>query len=97
MKGIQFKVSGNWAHFKKPETNNNPLTHDLITKTALIGLIGAVLGIERKEMREKFPLLSEDLLYSVSVGSKVKKVSWGFQAEQQLTLRNPVRLSILNS
>ena len=46
MKGLQLNVEGNWAHFKKPETNNNPLTHDLITKTALIGMIGAVLGIE---------------------------------------------------
>ena len=80
MKGLQLNVEGNWAHFKKPETNNNPLTHDLITKTALIGMIGAVLGIERVEMREKFPQLSEDFLYSVSLLHPVKKVSWGFSS-----------------
>ena len=50
MKGFQFKIDGDWAHFKKPETNNNPLSHDLIPKTALIGMIGAVLGIEREKM-----------------------------------------------
>ena len=33
MKGLQFKIDGDWAHFKKPETNNNPLSHDLIPKT----------------------------------------------------------------
>lgn len=78
MKGFQLNISGNWAHFKKPETNNNPLTHDLITKTALIGMVGAVLGIERKDMREKYPQFSEDFLYSVSLLNQVKKVSWGF-------------------
>lgn len=78
MRGIQFDVKGNWAHFRKPETNNNPLTHDFITKTALIGMIGAVLGIERKEMKNLFPQFSEDLLYGVSVKNAVKKESWAF-------------------
>ncbi len=81
MKGFQIIISGNWAHFKKPETNNNPLSHDLITKTALIGMIGAVLGIERIEMREMFPQLSEDLLYGVQLLNPVKKVSWGFTSK----------------
>lgn len=78
MDAFQFRIDGNWAHFKKPETNNNPLTHDLITKTALIGLIGAVLGIERREMKSLFPELSENLLYGVQLLNPVKKVSWGF-------------------
>lgn len=78
MDGIHLNVSGNWGHFKKVDTNNNPLTHDFITKTALIGLIGAVVGIERKKMRSLFPQLSEDLLYSVALNNPVKKESWGF-------------------
>ena len=78
MRGIQIIIKGNWGHFKKPETNNNPLTHDLITKTALIGLIGAVLGIEREPMKNKFPQFSEDLLYGVQLLAPVKKISWGF-------------------
>ena len=78
MKGALFELKGNWGHFRKPETNNNPLTHDFITKTALIGLIGAVLGIERREMAELFPQLCEDLLYGVCVKKAVKKESWAF-------------------
>jgi CRISPR-associated protein Cas5 subtype I-B len=78
MKGFQLIIEGNWGHFKKPETNNNPLSHDLITKTALIGLIGAVLGYEREEMKSKFPQLSDDLLYGVQLLHPVKKISWGF-------------------
>jgi CRISPR-associated protein Cas5h len=78
MKGVLFELKGNWGHFRKPETNNNPLTHDFVTKTALIGLIGAVLGKERDEMKQLFPQLSEDFLYGVSVKNSVKKESWSF-------------------
>ena len=78
MNALLFKISGNWGHFKKVDTNNNPLTHDFITKTALIGLIGAVNGIERQQMKNLFPQLSEDLLYSVAVNNNVRKESWGF-------------------
>ena len=85
MKGFQLIIEGNWGHFKKPETNNNPLSHDLITKTALIGLIGAVLGIEREEMKSKFPQLSEDLLYGVQLLHPVKKISWGFTSRTAIS------------
>ncbi len=85
MKGFQFIIEGNWGHFKKPETNNNPLSHDLITKTALIGLIGAVLGIEREDMKSKFPQLSEDLLYGVQLLHPVKKISWGFTSRTAIS------------
>ena len=81
MKGCQIIVEGNWGHFKKPETNNNPLSHDLITKTALIGMIGAVIGKERAEMKSLFPQLSEDILYGVSLLNPVKKISWGFTSK----------------
>lgn len=78
MDAVTFNLSGNWGHFKKVDTNNNPLTHDFIPKTALIGLIGAVNGIERSEMKDLFPKLSEDLLYSVALNNHVRKESWGF-------------------
>jgi CRISPR-associated protein Cas5h len=85
MNGTQIIIMGNWGHFKKPETNNNPLTHDLITKTALIGLIGAVLGIEREQMKSKFPQLSEDLLYGVELLKPVRKLSWGFTSRTAIS------------
>lgn len=86
MKSFQFIIEGNWGHFKKPETNNNPLTHDFITKTALMGLIGAVLGKERLEMRPLFPQLSEDLLYGVQILNSVKKESWAFTMRKAVNL-----------
>lgn len=87
MEGCQIKIEGEWGHFKKPETNNNPLSHDFITKTALIGLIGCVLGIERNEMKKLYPQLSEDLLYGVQLLNSVKKISWGFTSR---TAINPI-------
>lgn len=78
MKAILIDIKGNWAHFRKIETNNNPLTHDFITKTALVGLIGAVLGKERQEMSSLFPQLCDDLLYGVQVNNNVQKQSWAF-------------------
>jgi len=78
MKAIKLEIKGNWAQFRKAETNNNPLSHDFITKTALIGMIGAVIGIERNDMKPLFPLLSDGLIYSVQVNNYVKKQSWGF-------------------
>lgn len=78
MKAIKLEIKGNWAQFRKAETNNNPLSHDFITKTALIGMIGAVLGIERQEMKALFPKLSNAFLYSVKVNNEIKKQSWGF-------------------
>lgn len=81
----QIGVRGNWGHFRRAETNNNALTHDFLTKTALIGLIGAVLGIERNKMRSLFPILSTQLKYGVRINKIVKKESWAF------TLRNVFR------
>lgn len=78
MKGFTLQLRGRWAHFKRPETNNNPLTHDFITKTAFIGLMGAVLGYDRVQMRRLFPLMSDALLYGVQVAGAVRKESWGF-------------------
>jgi CRISPR-associated protein Cas5 subtype I-B len=78
MRVLQLRISGRWAQFRKPETNNNPLTHDLITKTALIGLMGAVLGTPRREMRPLFPILCDGLRYGARVNGVVKKESWGF-------------------
>jgi CRISPR-associated protein Cas5 subtype I-B len=78
MDTLLLRISGNWGHFKKPETNNNPLTHDFLTKTALIGMVGAVLGKDREAMRPLFTQLSEDLKYGVVLEKPVKKQSWAF-------------------
>lgn len=99
MKGALISVEGNWGHFKKPETNNNPLTHDFITKTAFLGMIGAILGIERAEMKKVFPQLSEDLRFGVQIHSAVKKESWSFKLRyaENLFGKRPVQMEFLKN
>lgn len=99
MRGFLFDIKGNWAHYRKPETNNNPLTHDFITKTALLGLMGAVLGIERKEMAQLFPQFSEDLLYGVYIKTAVKKESWAFTLRYVVDLfqKSPKQMEFLKN
>ena len=78
MKGFQLEIKGNWGHFKRPETNNNPLSFDIMPKTAFIGMVGAVLGIKREAMRIFFPQFCEDIVYGIQLLSSVKKESYGF-------------------
>ena len=78
MKGVRLEIKGEWAQFRRAETNNNPLSHDFITKTALVGMIGAVLGFERSIMKTYFPILCEDLKYGVYIKNNIVKQSWGF-------------------
>lgn len=91
MKAIRFKLNGRWAHFKKPETNNNPLTHDIITKTALIGLIGAVIGKDRITMRSLYPEFSEGMLYNIILLKDVKKLSFGFTMRKAVNIESASR------
>ena len=101
MDALQLRVSGRWAQFRKPETNNSPLTHDFITKTAFIGMMGAVLGIERiPTMRELFPHWCEDFRFGVCVRGVVKKESWGFtlrRASKYEDVYNSRQLESLNT
>jgi len=78
MKGIRINIKGKWAHFKRADTNNNPLSHDVITKTAIIGMIGAITGKDRISMKQLYPILSQDLKYGVKINNDVKKQSCGF-------------------
>ena len=46
MKAISFKLSGRFAHFKKPDVNSHTyFTYSHIHKVALLGILGAILGL----------------------------------------------------
>lgn len=98
MKAIRLNIDGRWGHFRKAETNNNPLSHDFITKTALVGLVGAVMGVERKPMQAFFPKLCDGLLYGVELRHEVKKQSWGFTFRQasDMSQQSPRYMEILS-
>ena len=54
MNGIKFNLSGNMACFRKPETNSSIYqTFPYIHKVALLGLLGAVIGLKGYEQTKE--------------------------------------------
>lgn len=50
---IVFRVSGKYGHFRRPEATTSALTFSCIHPIAVKGLVGAILGIDRKELYEQ--------------------------------------------
>ncbi len=46
---IVFDIEGEYGHFRKFNTTTSPLTYATPPRTALVGIIGAILGIEREQ------------------------------------------------
>lgn len=47
MKAIYFRLSGRLAHYLKAEAGVNALSYPVPTRTVLLGIIGAILGLEK--------------------------------------------------
>ena len=52
---LVFDISGEYGHFRKFNTTSSPLTYSIPTHTALAGILGAILGIERESSTGVFP------------------------------------------
>ena len=50
---ISFRLSGEFASFRDPSVTSNQLVYLIPSKTAVIGIIGAILGVERGHDFEK--------------------------------------------
>jgi len=46
MKVLVFDVSSDYAHFRQPYSTTSSLTYAIPPRTAIFGLIGAILGID---------------------------------------------------
>ncbi|TLF47035.1 type I-B CRISPR-associated protein Cas5b [Maribacter aurantiacus] len=82
-----FDISGEYGHFRKFNTTTSPLTYSLPTPSAIYGVLGAVLGIEREDSLNKIKVGKEHLreVFSNSNASvairplsEIKKVNIGF-------------------
>lgn len=75
-KFIIFDIESEYGHYRKINTTSSPLTYNIPPRTALIGMIGAILGFDRFSYHEKF---TRDLLdISLQVLSPIKKQVVGF-------------------
>ena len=50
-----FDIKSEYGHFRKFNTTTSPLTYSIPTRPAIVGLLGAILGIEREFASGKFP------------------------------------------
>lgn len=54
MKIIVFDIKAKFAHFRKFYTNSSSLTYGIPPRTAICGILAAILGLERDSYYEKF-------------------------------------------
>ena len=50
-----FDISSEYGHFRKYNTTTSPLTYSIPTRTAIAGVLGAILGMERETSDGVYP------------------------------------------
>lgn len=84
---LVFNISGEYGHFRKFNTTSSPLTYSIPTRTALAGILGAILGIERETATNVFaegvtPVNEifgpENADFAIQILKPVKKSNIGF-------------------
>jgi CRISPR-associated protein Cas5h len=82
-----FDIRGEYGHFRKYNTTTSPLTYSIPTRTAIAGMLGAILGMEREvrdgiypegavPVQEFFSKERSDM--AIQIMSPVKKENIGF-------------------
>ena len=72
---VVFDIWGDYAHFKKIYTTSSPLSYSFPPRTALSGLIGAILGIDKNDCFSYFTKDKANI--ACKILSPVKKVRIG--------------------
>jgi len=72
---LVFKLWGDYAHFKKFYTTTSPLTFEFPPPPTLIGIISAIIGLDKTEYLDHFQNPDEFKL-AVKIINPVKKVRW---------------------
>lgn len=77
-KVIVFNIKSALGSFQRPQSNNNPSTFHIMPKSALVGMICAVIGLDRDFMKENnmYKVLTEKLGYSVRPRSDFQIKYW---------------------
>lgn len=92
---IKFKLSGDYALFKKPFANNQPQSFVIPPKTAILGMIGAIMGWSKNEYIKILPF--DKFSYAVRLLTpKIKKDLIGINLMQGKSAKfnfneNPLR------
>ena len=90
MKLISFDVQADFAFFRKPETNNTiNLSYNIIHKPAILGFLGAVLGLAGYREKGKLPAYYEKLK-SVKIGVEPLQHEKGNFAKTNIKYTNTI-------
>ncbi len=82
-----FDIKGEYGHFRKYNTTTSPLTYSIPTRTAIAGILGAILGMEREIRDGVYPEGAEPVQeffskersdIAVQIMRPVKKENIGF-------------------
>jgi CRISPR-associated protein Cas5h len=77
MKVLSFIMAGRFAHFCSPYTNVYRLTQPCPTKTAIMGFIGSVLGIEKDDLG-----LYQKIQCGVEICNEYRTISMSYLTRQ---------------
>lgn len=74
MKFVVFEVTADLAQFKKPFTTMSPQTFGFPTGTALVGMIAAIVGLDKDKYWRYFPENDYQIAVGLIQGYPLKKV-----------------------
>ncbi|OYD06228.1 type I-B CRISPR-associated protein Cas5b [Paludifilum halophilum] len=77
MRTLIFDLWGEWGHFRKYYSTSSPLTFSVIPPTAVFGVVGAILGLEKEGDQYLKILRQADTLVGVGLRKPVKKSTLG--------------------
>lgn len=69
---LTFDISGDFGYFKKFYTTSSPLTYEIPPKTALTGIIGAILGLSYEQRYELF-----ECKFGIKILNAIRKIYLG--------------------
>jgi CRISPR-associated protein Cas5h len=72
---VVFELYGDFAHFRKIYTTTSPLTYAFPPPTALMGLVGAILGKGKQDYMSLFK--ENEHYFAVKIVSQLKKIVIG--------------------
>lgn len=77
VKTLVFDVWGEWGHFRKYYSTSSPLTYSMIPPTAVFGIIGAIIGLDKEDNVYLKVLNEAKTLVGVGLQRPVRKTSLG--------------------
>lgn len=74
-KCLVFEVRGEWAHFRKIYTTSSPLSYSIPPRTAIAGMLGAIVGLDKKNYYDSFT--KDKARIAIRIITPVKKFRLG--------------------